>query len=78
VLYIATLLSGSGYLPLVALTIASHLPIEEISVSLVESRAEEDCEEKDKKAIVERIARMTITTISSTKVNALFFCKIIS
>jgi hypothetical protein len=71
-------LSGSGYLPLVALTIASHLPIEDISVNLVESRAEEDCEEKDKKAMVARIARITITTISSTSVNALLFCCVIN
>jgi hypothetical protein len=44
-----------------------------ISDSLVESLAEADCEEKDKNAIVANIARITITTISSTRVKADFF-----
>jgi streptogramin lyase len=48
--------------------IHNHLAMLETSVSLAESLEEEACEEKDKKAIVDKIARITITTINSTKV----------
>jgi hypothetical protein len=44
------------------------LAIFDISDNLVESLAEADCEEKDRNAMVARIARMTITTMSSTNV----------
>jgi hypothetical protein len=40
-----------------------------MSESLAESLEDEDCDEKDKKAIVASIAKITITTISSTRVN---------
>jgi hypothetical protein len=42
----------------------------DISDSLVESLAEADWEENDRNAIVARIARITMTTISSTRVKA--------
>jgi hypothetical protein len=48
----------------------SHFAILLISDNLVESLAEADCEEKDRNAIVARIARITMTTMSSTKVKA--------
>jgi hypothetical protein len=67
------LLSGFGNVQTVAEKIDSHLAILFISDSLVESLAEADCEEKDRNAIVARIARITITTINSTNVKALFF-----
>ena len=40
-----------------------------VSAIRVESLAEDDWEEKERNAIVARIARITMTTISSTKVN---------
>jgi hypothetical protein len=40
-----------------------------ISAKRVESLAEADWEEKDRKAMVARIARITMTTMSSTRVN---------
>jgi hypothetical protein len=43
-----------------------------VSDNLTESLAEPDCDEKLKNAIVARIANMTITTINSTRVKALF------
>ena len=50
-----------------------------ISAIRLESLAEEDCHQKETKAIVQRIARIVMTTMSSTKVNPnkdfLFFCK---
>jgi hypothetical protein len=64
------LLSGIGSLPDVALNTESHFAILLISDNLVESLALADCEEKERKAIVARIARMTMTTISSTRVKA--------
>jgi hypothetical protein len=44
-----------------------------MSESLVESLALADCEENERNAMVARIARMTITTINSTRVKADFF-----
>jgi hypothetical protein len=64
--------SGKGYFQLKAKFTDNHLAILFISASLVESLADADCEEKDRNAIVARIARITITTISSTRVKALF------
>jgi hypothetical protein len=72
-LNIDTFLSGNGNFQEVADTIHSHLLILDISVNLVLSLALEDCDEKDKNAIVARIARITITTINSTKVKAELF-----
>jgi hypothetical protein len=46
------------------------LAIFDKSANLVESLADDDCEENERNAIVARIARMTITTISSTRVKA--------
>jgi hypothetical protein len=43
-----------------------------MSDNLVESLAEADCDEKDRNAIVAKIAKITITTISSTRVKAFF------
>jgi hypothetical protein len=63
--------SGMGYVPDVALNTESHLVIFVTSDNLVESRADEDWEENERKAMVARIARITITTISSTRVKAL-------
>jgi purine-nucleoside phosphorylase len=65
-------LSGNGYFQDIAKFTDSHLAILFISDSLVESLAEADCDEKDRNAIVARIARITMTTMSSTNVNALF------
>jgi hypothetical protein len=45
----------------------------DISAKRVESLAEADWEENDRNAIVARIARMTITTMSSTRVKATCF-----
>jgi hypothetical protein len=46
-----------------------------MSANLVESLAEADCDENDRNAIVARIAKITMTTINSTNVKALFeFC----
>ena len=60
-------------MPEFTLYISSHFFIQETSESLAESLAEPDCDEKDKKAIVASIAKMTITTISSTRVKAFCF-----
>ena len=67
---IGTFESGLGYVHAVALKTDSHFDILDISESLVESRALTLCEENDKKAIVASIAKMTMTTISSTRVKA--------
>jgi predicted glycosyltransferase len=65
--------SGLGRVQEVALKTDSHFAILLRSESLVESLAEADCEEKDKNAIVARIAKITITTINSTRVNQVVF-----
>jgi hypothetical protein len=65
---ILTFESGNGYFPESAKLTDNHLDILFISDNLAESRAEDDCDEKLKKAIVARIARITITTMSSTRV----------
>jgi hypothetical protein len=44
-----------------------------MSDNLVESLAEADWEENDRNAIVAKIARITMTTISSTNVKAFDF-----
>jgi hypothetical protein len=62
--------SGVGYLPDSAKLMLSHFAILLMSESLVESLADADCDEKLKKAIVASMARITITTINSTKVKA--------
>ena len=62
-------LSGIGYFHATANCTDSHLAILVISASLVESLAEADWSENDRNAIVASIARMTITTMSSTRVN---------
>ena len=64
--------SGAGYWPEFTLYISSHFLMEEISDSLVESRALQDWEEKERNAMVASIARITMTTINSTNVNARF------
>jgi hypothetical protein len=61
--------SGIGYVPDVALNTQSHFEIFDTSAILLESLADDDWEEKERNAIVARIARITITTISSTRVN---------
>ncbi|EKE29045.1 MAG: hypothetical protein ACD_2C00242G0002 [uncultured bacterium (gcode 4)] len=65
-------LSGEGYFQAFTLNISTDFLMYEISVRRVESRAEPDCEENERKAIVAKIEIMTITTISSTKVKAEF------
>jgi hypothetical protein len=60
--------SGMGYVPAVALNTESHFEMFDTSAILVESLALEDCELKLRNAIVARMARITITTISSTRV----------
>jgi hypothetical protein len=67
------LFSGFGKLQDVTLNIESHFAILLISDNLVESLAEADWEENERNAMVARIARMTMTTISSTRVKALIF-----
>jgi hypothetical protein len=64
--------SGFGSVQAVAWKTQSHFEILFMSASLVESLAEADWEEKDRNAMVARIARITITTISSTRVKALY------
>jgi hypothetical protein len=49
---------------------ANHLLIEEMSDNLTLSLDEDEYDENDRKAIVARIANITITTINSTSVNA--------
>ena len=71
--YIAIAASGAGYFPAVALNTESHLAILLISANLVESRADADWDEKERNAIVARIARMTMTTMSSTSVKPEIF-----
>ena len=65
--------SGIGNLPELANCIQSHFAALDISAILVESLAEDDCELKERKAIVPSIASIVMTTISSTKVKALYF-----
>jgi hypothetical protein len=48
-----------------------------VSESLTESLADQDCDENERNAIVARIARITITTMSSTRVKAFFELDII-
>jgi hypothetical protein len=62
--------SGAGYLPATALKTDNHFAMLDISAKRVESLTDADWEEKDRNAIVARIARMTMTTISSTRVKA--------
>jgi hypothetical protein len=47
--------------------------MDEISARRVESLALHDCEEKERNAMVARIESITITTMSSTRVN--HFCR---
>ena len=68
---ISILESGMGTFPDVALNTDNHFAILLISASRVESLADADCEEKDRNAIVASIAKITITTMSSTRVKAL-------
>ena len=66
-----TYLSGIGYFHDMALITQIHLARFDKSDSLVESLAEADWEANERNAIVASIARITITTISSTKVKPL-------
>jgi hypothetical protein len=70
---IEILLSGFGRVHVVAEKTESHLEILFISDKRVESLAAADWEEKLKNAIVARIARITMTTKSSTRVNQVVF-----
>jgi hypothetical protein len=63
--------SGMGYVHEIALNTHNHFDMFVVSANRVESRAEDDCEEKERNAIVANMAKMTITTISSTSVKAL-------
>jgi hypothetical protein len=63
-------LSGIGKFPLVAERIWDHLMILAISDIRTESLALEDWLQNERKAIVAKIESMTITTMSSTSVNA--------
>ena len=65
--------SGIGYFQDMALKTHNHFDILDISDKRVESREEADWLEKDKNAIVASIASITMTTISSTRVNAFEF-----
>ncbi|EKE29450.1 MAG: hypothetical protein ACD_2C00173G0001 [uncultured bacterium (gcode 4)] len=67
--------SGTGYFPAVALNTFNHLSMLLISAKRVESRALADWEEKERNAIVAKIASITMTTISSTNVNAEWLIK---
>jgi hypothetical protein len=62
--------AGTGITPATAWRNSSHFLMFVVSDNLTESLAEPDCDEKDRNAIVARIARITITTISSTRVKA--------
>jgi hypothetical protein len=64
--------SGIGSFEDAAEKTHSHVDMFDMSTNLVESLAEELCDENERKAMVARMAKMTITTISSTKVNARF------
>jgi hypothetical protein len=66
---VLAMLVGIGKTQATACLNSSHLRIFVVSDNLTESLADHDCEEKDRNAIVARIARITITTISSTNVN---------
>jgi hypothetical protein len=66
-------LSGRGNFQERVFWMANHLLIEEMSDNLTLSLDEDEYDEKDRNAIVARIANITITTINSTSVNAWVF-----
>ncbi|EKE28772.1 MAG: hypothetical protein ACD_3C00016G0001 [uncultured bacterium (gcode 4)] len=63
-------LSGAGYSQDHTLYISIHFFMDDMSDNLVESLAPQDWEEKERNAMVASIARITMTTMSSTRVKA--------
>ena len=75
IIQVQEIFSGVGYIHEFALYISSHFARLDVSAILFQSLALDEKPQKERNAIVQRIARMEITTISSTRVNhfILFF-----
>jgi hypothetical protein len=67
---VLVMFAGIGMTHATAWRNSSHFLIFVVSDNLTESLALHDWDEKERNAIVARIARITITTISSTRVKA--------